>query len=154
VRAHEDHEVGLEPYELDLLGRPSEAPYLETIAEIRHRVSTGSPAARPLRFQGYDMRSRLEVRFAIHLDGSGERWLYEPAVYGDYLPDFELLGLPQPTFVEVKPTLAEVRAAAAKMEVIWKSHPDALLIVACEEGCWFFAAVAGGPWERWPERWS
>jgi hypothetical protein len=85
-------------------------------------------------------------------------WVYEPRIFGPkgrgYLPDFELLDKPQPTYVEVKPTLSQVPAAQAKMAVIWETHPDALLIVACAEGSTYFASVAGEPWRTWVERWK
>ena len=104
------------------------------------------------------MRSRLEAAFARHLDQMWEPWVYEPKVYGPkgrrYLPDFELTGAADPTFIEVKPTLAEVPAAKAKMAVIWDEEPNATLIVACAEGCTWFAATKGRPWETWLERWK
>ncbi len=115
-------------------------------------------AAIPTAYKGYTFRSRLELRFAFHLDGRGEQWKYEPRIYGPkgrgYLPDFELLGLSRPTFIEVKPTLAEIAGAQSKMSVIWDDNPDALLMVACWQGCTYSAALRGGPWESWQERWA
>lgn len=131
---------------------------LHSVHEIRVSLETGGPAARPTVFRGVTFRSRLEARFAWHLEASGERWVYEPRPYGGpgegYLPDFELLGHRQPTFIEVKPTIAEVREACRRMRVIWEAHPDALLIVAVEEGRTFVAAMKGMPWESWQERWA
>lgn len=132
--------------------------YMESFAEIAHRIATGGPQARPTTYKGITFRSRLEVRFAWHLDAIGEQWRYEPRAYGPkgrgYLPDFEVYGLPQPTFIEVKPTAQEVPDAARKMEVIWDTHPDALLIVACEQGWVFRCCLRGGTWEGWSERWT
>ncbi len=100
------------------------------------------------------MRSRLEVRFAYYLDSIGAKWVYEPRVYGRYLPDFQLTDAPRPTFIEVKPTKAEAPAACRKMEVIWRAHPDAMLMVMCEEGCTYYGAALGKPWVEWVERWA
>jgi hypothetical protein len=131
---------------------------VESIAEINHRIATGGHAARPITFGEVTFRSKLEARFSWHLDAIGVKWVYEPRVFGrpgeGYLPDFQLLGLDQPTYVEVKPTIAEIREACRRMKVIWEQVPDALLIVACEEGRTFVAAVNGRPWESWQERWG
>ena len=48
----------------------------------------------------------------------------------------------------------EVADAALKMEVIWETHPDALLIVACEQAWVYVACLRGGSWEGWHERWA
>jgi hypothetical protein len=131
---------------------------MESIAEIRHRISQGGPKARPVTYKGVDFRSRLEVRYALHLDDNGIEWRYEPRVYGHddrwYLPDFEIIGPSRPTFIEVKPKLDEVDGAKAKMAVIWDEIPDALLIVACAENCAYFAAERDSEWETWQERWA
>lgn len=131
--------------------------HMESLAEINYRLETGKVKARPTVYKGIKFRSRLEVRYAWYLDDIGERWRYEPRVYGPkgrgYLPDFEILGKAQPTFIEVKPTTEEVPDAASKMEVIWETHPDALLIVACEQGWTYVACLRGGSWEGWHEGW-
>lgn len=109
-------------------------------------------------YRGVTMRSRLEADFARYLDRQGIVWRYEPAIYGapgqGYLPDFQLLREDGHHFVEVKPTLQEVAAAKRRMAVIWGTHPDAVLIVACAESSRFFAAVAGGEWVTWLDRWD
>jgi hypothetical protein len=110
-------------------------------------------------YGGVWMRSRLEADFARHLDALRIVWRYEPAVFGPegrgYLPDFQLLRPEgRPTFVEVKPTLPEVAGAKRKMAVIWKTHPDAVLIVACAQGSRFFASEGGADWISWVDRWS
>jgi len=114
--------------------------------------------ARPTVYKGIGFRSYLESRFAWYLDDRDEDWIYEPRSYGGpghgYLPDFEIVSAYQPTFIELKPTRAEVEPAQDKMSVIWDTHPDALLIVACAEGRAFFAAYRGGDWVEWRERWS
>ena len=109
-------------------------------------------------YGGVTMRSRLEADFAAHLDAMGVRWTYEPRIFGPegsgYLPDFEVArGDGRPCYIEVKPRRADVRGAARRMEVVWADEPTALLIVACAEGCTFSAALAGGRWTSWVERW-
>lgn len=132
--------------------------HLESIAEIGHRIETGGPAPRPITYMGITFRSRLELAFAHHLTDTGVEWRYEPRVYGPsgsgYLPDFELLGYERPTFVELKPLIADADEAKRRMEVIWAAVPDAVLIVACEEECTFYAALKDRPWESWVERWA
>lgn len=105
-------------------------------------------------YRGTAMRSRLETAFARHLDRQGIGWTYEPQVFSGYLPDFELHAGDVPTFVEVKPTLLEAPRAKRRMEPIWLVHPEALLMVACAQGCRWFGAIAGGPWREWTERWE
>jgi hypothetical protein len=105
------------------------------------------------------MRSKLERDFAWHLDLQGVLWRYEPAVFGPvgkgYLPDF-VVEHPDGRldFIEVKPTLAEVPKAKERMEVIWRSYPEAALIVVCAEECRFFGAIAGGEWRSWVGLWK
>jgi hypothetical protein len=104
------------------------------------------------------MRSTLEVDFARHLDGLGAEWIYEPRIYGrkgsGYLPDFQIVREGPACYVEVKPTTAEVPLARKRMEVIWKTEPDAVLMVACAEGSTFWAAVKGQPWESFVDLWK
>jgi hypothetical protein len=104
------------------------------------------------------MRSTLESDFAQHLDELGVRWTYEPGIYGPkgsgYLPDFQILRSGPPCFVEVKPTLAEVPLAQERMEVIWDTEPDAVLVVACAEGSTYSAAVRDKSWTTWTELWK
>jgi hypothetical protein len=104
-------------------------------------------------YRGITMRSALETDFARHLDEEGIAWRYEPCRIAGYLPDFEVLGADVPTYIEVKPVLAEVPRAQERMAAIWRTHPSALLIVACAEGSRYFGAIAGGRWTSWAERW-
>lgn len=109
-------------------------------------------------YRGVVMRSQLECDFARHLDCLGIAWHYEPRIFGPrgrgYLPDFELELGERPCYVEVKPTLGEAEAAKRRVRVIWKTHPDATLVIACAEGSRYFVAEAGGPWDSWSERWA
>jgi hypothetical protein len=111
------------------------------------------PTPHPV-YRNVVMRSALETDLARHLDNSGVAWRYEPMIFGDYLPDFEIVAVDPPTFIEVKPTLREVPRAKKRMAVIWRSHPTALLVVACAEGSRWFGAIAGGKWTPWVERWA
>ncbi len=128
--------------------------YPKSLAEIIHEQQTGGIKSRNTTYNGIEMRSR----FARHLDELGERWVYEPRIFGSkgtgYLPDFEILGGLRPVYIEVKPTIAEVPAAKTKASVIWKTVPDALLVIAVEEGCTFYGGLRGQGWEEWQERWA
>lgn len=137
---------------------PDRTGYVESLGEIIQRTDSGDPPPRPTEYKGVQFRSHLEARFAFYLDSIGEEWLYEPRVYvGDgrgYLPDFEIVSADRPTFIELKPTMAEVPDAQVKMAVIWQTHPDALLIVASEERRAFSWCYLGGEWAEWNIRWS
>lgn len=89
--------------------------------------------ARPTTYNGIAMRSRLEADIARFLDEEGLAWTYEPRAFADragtYLPDFEILDRPRPTFLEVKGTFALAEPAMERMEIIWSSIPDALLVI-------------------------
>jgi hypothetical protein len=114
-------------------------------------------SARPSKFRGVEMRSVLETRFAEYLDHLGLEWSYEPRRFGQgksYLPDFEILNTSRPTFIEVKPTPAEVEPAQERMALIWQTIPEAVLIVACWENLTFTAATRGSEWESWTDRWA
>lgn len=114
----------------------------------------------PAEYRGVAMRSQLEADFAKHLDNTGLRdWQYEPQTFrGErdpgYIPDFTVTLNGRACYYEVKPTLAEVRAASHRMEVVWETDPDAILVVVCGEQCKFFTALRGHPWESWVERWA
>lgn len=121
-------------------------------------IFSGTISAKPSEYRGIQMRSRLEVSFAKYLDRMGETWTYEPTIYGPvgrgYLPDFEIVSAVRPTFIEVKPTIAEAEQAKSKVAVIWETHPDALLIIACAEESLFYEALSGSPWGWFHERWE
>lgn len=89
--------------------------------------------ARPTTYNGIAMRSRLEADIARFLDEEDETWVYEPRAFADragtYLPDFEILNKPRPTFLEVKGTYALAEEAMERMEIIWASIPDAVLVI-------------------------
>lgn len=110
--------------------------------------------AYPAVYRGVPMRSQLEADFARLLDDMDAAWLYEPRRYfgacGDYLPDFAV-GL---RFFEVKPTAAEVPGAMERMAVIRETEPEAVLVVACAEGCAFHVSLPGrDAWSSFVERW-
>lgn len=108
-------------------------------------------------YAGVRMRSRLEADFSAWLDAQRIPWRYEPAVYGPrgsgYLPDFQLHRDDGPHFVEVKPRMRDVEAAKRRMAIIWRDHPDAVLIVVCAQGSRWFACQPGGEWTSWVARW-
>ena len=131
---------------------------VESIAEIGYRLETDHISPKATTRGGIVFRSQLEARYAQRLDDLGERWAYEPRVFGSagrgYLPDFEILDASRPTFVEVKPTLDEVPAAQEKAAVIWDERPDALIIIVVAESFRYYASLQGGPWETWQELWK
>lgn len=108
-------------------------------------------------YRGVLMRSRLEAAFARYLDDRQIRWIYEPALFGPpgrgYLPDFRLVRDDGWHFAEVKPTVAQAEAAKTRIEIIWETYPDAVLVVVSAQQSRWFAAVAGGEWVSWVERW-
>lgn len=118
----------------------------------------GQFRSKPTTFGHDRMRSRLERDFARHLFLSEIAYQYEPHIFGPrgrrYLPDFLVEINGRRTYIEVKPTAAEVEGAKAKMAVIWDDEPDALLIVACAQGCVFHTAMLGTDWTSWIERWK
>jgi hypothetical protein len=57
----------------------------------------------PTTYNGVNMRSRLEARWAAFFDVVGWRWEYEPPERGGWIPDFLLIGAKQTVAVEVKP---------------------------------------------------
>ena len=129
-----------------------------SLPEIQYERLHRRLVPKPITYHGYTFRSSLEAHFAFHLDMKGEAWAYEPRRYGSrgrsYLPDFQILSAVRPTFIELKPLLEDVPAAQRKMSVIWKDHPDALLIVATAEHRRFFAALRDGEWVEFTEEWA
>lgn len=113
---------------------------------------------KPEPYRGAAMRSKLEVDFAVHLDALGIPWAYEPRRFGPglgYLPDFLITNQRgEPCYVEVKPTTEQAEAARARMEVIWESRPEAVLLVVSAEQSRFYAAARGHGWETWTETWK
>ena len=114
--------------------------------------------AEPLTYRGILMRSTLETDFARVLDRMGAEWIYEPRIYGrkgsGYLPDFQIVREGPACYIEVKPTAAEIPLARKRMEVIWRTEPEAVLTVACAEGSVFWVAVKGQPWAPFSEVWK
>jgi hypothetical protein len=104
--------------------------------------------ARPTRYKGIQMRSRLEADYAAYLDGGdtpqlGCDWEYEPECFagpeGQWLPDFGIkFGEDLVEYVEVKPIeiisydfgegiVDRIDAILKKMTVAWLSKPEARL---------------------------
>lgn len=91
------------------------------------------------------MRSRLEAKFAGHIDGCvpvgrGRVWEYEACCYADgdrqYLPDFSIN---RKLFFEVKPPNADFSVALDLMHVILASASMAELQVVTQRS-------QDGPW--------
>lgn len=92
--------------------------------------------ARPTRYSGIRMRSRLEAKWAAFLDSLDLEWEYEPECFagpaGQYLPDFRV---GENVYLEVKGLLPDPEAVQFQMETIYLSEPSATLIL-----------VVGEPW--------
>ena len=62
---------------------------------IEHNREPGKPRAIDTVYKGYKFRSRLEARWAVFLDRSPYKWIYEMEGYqlksGWYLPDFTII---------------------------------------------------------------
>lgn len=98
---------------------------------------TGQPA-RPTTYRGIEMRSRLEARVAAWLDGGDVEWSYEPRAYasraGQYLPDFVFIWEGTRYVIEARPTLERAYLAMPRMQIVWESDPDAVLMVLVGDG--------------------
>jgi hypothetical protein len=122
-------------------------------------IFTRTIDSEPTEYRGIHMRSKLEAAFARHLDRLGVDWTYEPELFGrrgeGYLPDFRLIDARGGScYVELKPTIEQAEAAQMRMEIIWQSHPEAVLLaVSAEESRWY-ACVRGGGWTSWQEAWA
>lgn len=111
--------------------------------------------ARPTVYNGIQMRSRLEARWAAVLDRDWGRWAYEPRAYatqgGQYLPDFEILDAGLPVFMEVRPTIDRGWSATLQMEIIWASLPDAMLyVIVPDSDTMIVGERPGRPWVEMP----
>lgn len=127
---------------------------------------TNTMRARPTTYNGIEMRSRLEARYAALLDRAGLEWVYEPRAYanadGQYLPDFRVdklldTGRLHVTFIEVRPTIEGMARALTPMQVIWDSEPEACLMVTAPGIAFDWFASGGGTrkWHACPTRpWS
>lgn len=101
--------------------------------------------ARPTTYNGIEMRSRLEARFAAWLDSMLVAWEYEPKAFGDrsgqYLPDFRIDGMiinvsgrDRPLFVEIKPTLELAAGVLDRITpIVLASEPHAVVAVITPE---------------------
>ena len=111
--------------------------------------------ARPTVYKGVEMRSRLEAHWAQRLDGLGADWVYESRAFADetgqYLPDFSLsLPTERTLYLEVKAVWPEdkIPALQRRMEIIWSSEPDALLMLSIGARVWISDHDAGTWWEQ------
>lgn len=108
--------------------------------------------ARPTMYNGVQMRSRLEARFAQLLDSVGLPWVYEPMCFagpeGQYLPDFRTDHEGERIYWEVKPPSSHrddrwswcPGEVGDRMAIIWGSEPESRLVLAVP-GCEFGEVV-------------
>ena len=104
---------------------------------------------KPVKWNGVQMRSKLEATWAAFFDICGWRWEYEPETFGLWAPDFVLHGSDGPIWVEVKPIVEVDPNVVAKM--VGNAPPnDELLLLGSgvEHGFGWFAR------ERWGVGWT
>lgn len=104
----------------------------------------------PTKYRGYQMRSRLEARWAAFFDQIGWQWEYEPYDLNGWIPDFLIYGQ-SPLLVEVKPA----QSCGELTTLIERAHhrPEAVLLVGVSpflDGA--YAGVLGEPEDRDPSR--
>lgn len=73
--------------------------------------------SRTYTYNGYEMRSLAEARWAAFFDICEIRWQVEPISTGDYIPDFLLLG-DAPTIVEIKGGATTLDQLVAQTEYV------------------------------------
>lgn len=111
--------------------------------------------ARKTIYRGIEMRSRLEAHWAQRLDLGGFDWKYEPHCFADargqYLPDFRWVeprpgGRQKVVYVEIKPYVDQPEPICRRMEIIWSSEPEAVLILVEGHGdrFWMGSVSADG----------
>lgn len=84
------------------------------------------------RYRSYRFRSRLEARWAVAFDSMGVTWSYEPEGFvlpsgRPYLPDFRLVIVGMPFWVEVKPKGEDSEPFAEFMEALGYTSRGAVL---------------------------
>jgi hypothetical protein len=70
----------------------------------------------PTKYNGIQMRSRLEATWAAFFDLLEWRWEYEPCDFDGWIPDFVIYGRTQKTYVEVKPVYTFPEKIADKID--------------------------------------
>ena len=74
------------------------------------KAGTMTEPSRTYNYNGYEMRSIAECRWAAFFDICEIKWQVEPLSTGDYIPDFLLFG--------ENPTLVEVKGGATTLEAL------------------------------------
>lgn len=111
--------------------------------------------AKPTLYGGYQMRSRLEARWAAMLDELGWEWRYEPCYLDDWLPDFEVKVhcLKPRCDIKVHKVVCEVRPYATRTQfnshkaskrIRQKPHDDIALLGSAWNSCWFYLRMCCG----------
>lgn len=75
---------------------------LQTLPEITHYAKT-PVAPKPTVYAGTAFRSKLEARWACHMTNLNIPWDYEPAHFGNWVPDLALKINSQTVYAEIKP---------------------------------------------------
>lgn len=88
----------------------------------------------PTRYRGFQMRSRLEAKWAAFFDLLGWRWDYEPLDLNGWIPDFVIDGQPRPVLVEVKPLFGFSEEVACKIEKALNHQADSFEVLILGAG--------------------
>jgi hypothetical protein len=84
----------------------------------------------PTLYQGIQMRSRLEAKWASVFDQLGWKWEYEPIDLDGWIPDFVIQTKSIPLLVEIKPVFEFPHAVAKKVSKYCESGEYNVLIGA------------------------
>ena len=76
----------------------------------------------PTKWDGRMYRSRLEAKWAAFFDACGWKHEYEPIDFGFWSPDFALMGVDGPIYVEIKPISKFNLEVANKMRIYPGEH--------------------------------
>jgi hypothetical protein len=94
----------------------------------------------PTTYKGIQMKSKLETKIAMFLDGLGIKWKYEPTNFLlsngiTYVPDFFLTELQM--WLEVKGDIQEHNKQISELFVI--ENKTELILISNKEAMWFSA---------------
>lgn len=108
------------------------------------------PHGIPTTYNGIQMRSRLEARWAAFFDLMGWKWAYEQCDFRGWIPDFELTLDGLTLFVEVKPyrepSADEIRTMLGSVRDATLPMGSALALAGLEPSHLWVITADGRPW--------
>ena len=109
------------------------------------RERRNRPSIRPVEtiYKGVTFRSKLEARWAYHLDQDGIKWEYEPTSFVNWVPDFRLQVRGEVIYAEVKPMEGFPTETAEKIDRSAWDGPAMIL-----------GATPSAVWKRENGRWE